>query len=113
MSFNLNSLNSSELEKLQIMNSLAGMNPTGQLLLNKGVFQSQGNPAQIVTTASLQKKSLQNSANNSYSSNSVQISEKFENKKMINYNLIHYDLILFFILLIICIYILLKKNKIL
>ncbi len=111
MSFNLNNLDSKELEKIQIMNSFAGMNPTGQLLFNNGIFKSQGNPAQIVTTASLQKKSLENTANNSYSSNSIQINENFENyiKKDFKYKINKKELILFICLLFLSIFIFFQK----
>jgi hypothetical protein len=88
MNLNMNSLNSEELKKIQIMNNLAGMNPTGQLLFDNGIFKSQGNPALIVTNSTLQKKNLEKTANNSYNSNvntPVKISETFQNKSL-NYN---------------------------
>ena len=88
MNLNMNSLNSEELKKIQIMNNLAGMNPTGQLLFDNGIFKSQGNPALIVTNSTLQKKNLEKTANNSYNSNAntpVKISETFQNKSL-NYN---------------------------
>jgi hypothetical protein len=110
---NMSNLDKDELKKIQIMNSFVGMNPTGQLSLNNGVFKSQGNPAQIMTTAALQKQSLQSSANNTLNQTSnVKVNEtfenKFENKKNI---LFSKQSILFIILFSISIFIF-YKNKI-
>ncbi len=119
MEFNISTLNAEDLRKIQIMNNLAGMNPTGQLILNNGVFKSIGNPAQIVTTSTLQQQSLQSSANNSFNSNSntpIQISENFENKSnnLINfYNIdnIYFVFFVIIILLLLFLYIILNNKK--
>ena len=67
--------------RLNVMNQIAGMNPTGQLLFQNGVFKSLGNPAQIVTSNTLQTMNLNNTSTNTPVNTNQKVTvEGFENQ---------------------------------
>lgn len=101
-------LSDKEKKEIEIMNSIAGFNPTGQMTLKNGIFLPQGNPAQVVSITTLQKQSLSNIQNNTLNTQSLTpttIQENFTNSNKSGYNIN-----LLIVLLMISIFVLYKHK---
>jgi len=57
-------MNEQEMYQMRMMNQIVGLNPTGQVLFKNGKFQTQGNPAMIMNTQTLQSQRLDQSSQN-------------------------------------------------
>ncbi len=99
--------------ELQILNSICGLNPTGQMILKNGVFEQIGNPSVIMTKDEYQMKTLEESNKNVVTGTTTVEDrvEKFENmnNKVDTKNIL--SLIFLIIIIVLIIYLIFNIKK--